>query len=439
MSPPSLRNSSPKDKKGQDKDPKDSKSKSNVDSGSDTDVKAGGPDGAGPRRSESYERRSGRWMTLSGDRRPSEVRAERRTEREDSNDQSNKRRTGGRYSTRSGKVERRMSHPDAPLIVARFGTQPTQGQYYKNQHVAKIADQIRRSKHFRSKTIAHKPWYLIDPRTSPRIGLWDVVTTIALVFTMIVTPFEVGFVPIPQNRWVNPLFLINRLVDIIFICDMGVQFLLMYNRTDTSGSGDGRWVIDPREIAWHYVTSPWFTLDFFSIAASLFDIFAPDDNETLTRLTALRALRVLRLLKLLRLVRGSRIFKRWEIRLSINYALLQICSICLMLVFICHLFACVWGLQASFDPLNSWLGYSGYCIPWNATADGPCPELMVEGQDARAYCNSAEGWACAGPAEQCASRRLTALIPPAINSTRTASTLVSSSVACLPPPSPSCL
>ena len=34
--------------------------------------------------------------------------------------------------------------------------------------------------------------------------------------------------------------------------------------------------------------------------------------------------RVLRLLKLVRLARGSRIFKRWELRLSINYAVLDL-------------------------------------------------------------------------------------------------------------------
>ena len=58
------------------------------------------------------------------------------------------------------------------------------------------------------------------------------------------------------------------------------------------------------------------------------------------------------MLKLVRLVRGSRIFKRWENRLSINYAVLSIANICVMLLFVCHLFACVWGLQASFDPLG---------------------------------------------------------------------------------------
>jgi len=92
------------------------------------------------------------------------------------------------------------------------------------------------------------------------------------------------------------------------------------------------------------------------------------------------------MLKLVRLARGSRIFKRWEMRLSINYAMLQIVNICVMLLFVCHLFACIWGLQASFDPLASWLGIKGYCVPYNATQDGPCPS--------NARCDEDEAWQC---------------------------------------------
>ena len=36
---------------------------------------------------------------------------------------------------------------------------------------------------------------------------------------------------------------------------------------------------------------------------------------------------------------------RWEMRMSINYAMLSIANIVVMLLFVCHLFACVWGLQ----------------------------------------------------------------------------------------------
>ena len=131
--------------------------------------------------------------------------------------------------------------------------------------------------------------------------------------------------------------------------------------------------MDRRKIAWRYVTGVWFVVDVLSIGVSLFDILAPTSGP-LARFKGFRAIRALRLIKLIRLVNASRIFKRWELKASINYAVLSISVILLGLIFLCHLFACVWGLQASFDPLNSWLGpqQQGYCVEWDPTT--PCPD-----------------------------------------------------------------
>lgn len=54
------------------------------------------------------------------------------------------------------------------------------------------------------------------------IAYWDIVTTIALIFTSTVTPLEVAFLqPLaPDERWTNGLFLTNRAVDCVFIFDM---------------------------------------------------------------------------------------------------------------------------------------------------------------------------------------------------------------------------
>ena len=46
---------------------------------------------------------------------------------------------------------------------------------------------------------------------------------------------------------------------------------------------------------------------------------------------------------------ASKIFKRWELRLSINYQLLALSRLMMALVFGCHLFACLWGLQVLAD------------------------------------------------------------------------------------------
>lgn len=123
--------------------------------------------------------------------------------------------------------------------------------------------------------VTPKPWYIIDPRTSPWIGWWDAVTSFALIFTAMVTPVEVAFLKIPDSvgaRWTDPLFLTNRAVDLIFIWDILLQFILMYQddqqSTHAGSPGGGRWVYSPREIARHYVLSPWFYLDVFSVAVS---------------------------------------------------------------------------------------------------------------------------------------------------------------------------
>ena len=148
-----------------------------------------------------------------------------------------------------------------------------------------------------------------------------------------------------------------------------------------------------RKIAWRYVASFWFMVDVLSIGVSLFDILAPTSGP-LARFKGFRAIRALRLMKLVRLVNASRIFKRWELKASINYAVLSISVILLGLIFLCHLFACVWGLQASFDPLNSWSGPQhqgsplgqGYCVEWDPST--PCPDGQI--------CNEG-GYSCLQP------------------------------------------
>ena len=71
------------------------------------------------------------------------------------------------------------------------------------------------------------PRYIIDPRHSKFMRHWDLCTVAALVFTAIVTPVEVSFLTPPSTPW-DGLFLINRLVDLVFIVDFCLSFILMY-------------------------------------------------------------------------------------------------------------------------------------------------------------------------------------------------------------------
>lgn len=100
-------------------------------------------------------------------------------------------------------------------------------------------------------------YWVIDPRTSHWMSYWDLATASALIFTAVVTPFEVGFLPTAQSM-AEALFLINRLVDFLFFFDGVFQFRLCYSeKTVTEGVF---WVDDARSIAMHYLTS-WFLVD----------------------------------------------------------------------------------------------------------------------------------------------------------------------------------
>ena len=71
-------------------------------------------------------------------------------------------------------------------------------------------------------------------------------------------------------------------------------------------------------------------------------------------------LRTLRLIKLSKLLTGTRIIKRWETQVAINYAAISLFKCLVGMLLLSHWFACIWGLQASFadSKLNTWLGGS---------------------------------------------------------------------------------
>ena len=220
-----------------------------------------------------------------------------------------------------------------------------------------------------------KLWYRIDPRTSRRLQYWDALTTLALLFTAIVTPYEISLL----EAKLDVLFYVNRVVDMIFSIDVFVNFVTMKQRSSgTRRLSSMQCEENPLVNARIYLTS-WFLLDVLSVAVSALDILAvsPDEGavkRVIANLVGLKMLRVLRLLKLARLLRSSRIVMRWATRISIAYSTLSIITCVGMVCIFLHWMACVWVLQAdlvnetplgsltSETPVPSWLGASGYCV-----------------------------------------------------------------------------
>jgi len=213
--------------------------------------------------------------------------------------------------------------------------------------------------------LAHTPW-LIDPRRSKFIGYWDAIITLALAFTALVTPFEVALLPVK----IDALFVINRVVDAVFLSNIIIQFCTMAEAGSSSSHAGTIWLAEPWPIAKKYMKT-WFVVDLVAVLVGFSDFYvvtqpAPPSNAPADDSRSyLAMLKAIRLVRMLRLTRTSAITQRWQTRVSINYAMLAIIRCMIGVLLTSHWMACVWILQAHLagtSPMLSWMGEKGYCV-----------------------------------------------------------------------------
>ena len=192
--------------------------------------------------------------------------------------------------------------------------------------------------------------WVIDPNHSEWTAYWDLMMMTLLTIVLFLTPYEVAFLA-PS---VGVLFAINRVLDLIFICDLVMQFFLAYQNGPEKGS---TWVKSLPMIRKRYMKG-WFAVDLLSVLpfwsigmvinAGQDDGAGADESgggggaESILRIV--RAVRLLRLIKLGKVLGMSRILKRYEAHMDVTYALLSLIKMVFSIVAWSHLQACVWGM-----------------------------------------------------------------------------------------------
>ena len=130
----------------------------------------------------------------------------------------------------------------------------------------------------------------------------DLLTLNLLVFTALVTPYEIAFMDGADGINVIALFWVNQIINLIFTFDMVLVFVMPFE------GKDGVWVTSKRELALTYFKGM-FIIDLLSVMP--FDIVAATTtNDEMGDLKMLRVLKLFRLLKMLRIFRGLKIVKR---------------------------------------------------------------------------------------------------------------------------------
>ena len=225
--------------------------------------------------------------------------------------------------------------------------------------------------------------WVLHPEKSRALSRWDSITGVALLYTASVTPFETAFMPsvLGTAAWLDPWFLVNRLLDIIFSIDLVLQFFLAFQTGNNFGGFT--WEFNHRKIVRHYLTT-WFSVDLFTVfvpggidlytASGAFDS-TEGASSMAENLSMLRVLRVIRLVKLIRLVRASRLFQRWQAKITLTYGTQIVISCVTLLLCSAHWYACIISLTAALHPRvdDTWLGGQlyGLCKPGDAEGDGP--------------------------------------------------------------------
>ena len=218
------------------------------------------------------------------------------------------------------------------------------------------------------------PWFLVHP-DGHFMRYWDGFTTLALLFTAVVTPYEVACLRDTDGDSAadlvdNGLWILNQFVNLVFLFDMFLSFFMMYREDAKKGGGLVR---DLPQIRMHYLKG-WFFIDLISIIP--FGLIPGAGAFGL-----LRMIRILRLLKLARIFRASRIYKRFQARNSLPHSVEAMFRIIVTLVVLTHWMACAWILTANMQPASRWTWLDAYADSYICDGDcsvWPSRDVMIE-------------------------------------------------------------
>jgi potassium voltage-gated channel Eag-related subfamily H protein 7 len=164
---------------------------------------------------------------------------------------------------------------------------------------------------------------------------YDMIVMIALIYTTLVTPYEVAILKTAYNT----RFIVNWVVDSVYIVDMLRSFFTAYEDPKTNSL-----IRSMHLIVRHYLRS-WFIIDFVSIIP--FDTLTLVLGESFSKMKAIKVIRLLRLLKLAKIFRSFALYDKYKAKLAIPLNVVSLFQNCVKMVVAAHWFACVWIMCAT--------------------------------------------------------------------------------------------
>eukprot|EP00928_Gymnodinium_smaydae_P010605 TRINITY_DN13998_c0_g1_i1.p1 TRINITY_DN13998_c0_g1~~TRINITY_DN13998_c0_g1_i1.p1 ORF type:complete len:699 (-),score=89.58 TRINITY_DN13998_c0_g1_i1:182-1969(-) len=173
--------------------------------------------------------------------------------------------------------------------------------------------------------------------------IWDILVFSCIITSAYYVPFSVAL----SNRMDNSEKLLTRILDMVFIADLFLQFFIAV--PTTTSESVYQYEKRPSRILLRYCGLPfggegsgWFWIDFASIAPVwlpfLFFFINVDPNRGCTQ----QALRLICLLRMLRLLRVMRLVDRWNVEFGMSRLGQESLKFFFIISCTVHWFACAW-------------------------------------------------------------------------------------------------
>jgi len=205
-----------------------------------------------------------------------------------------------------------------------------------------------------SETKSSHPRFMLDPNCSMRVA-FDVASLFVLLYDLIGLPVIMAW----EIHLTGYLQVLSILTTVFWILDLVLNFRTGYYY-------QGRLVMNPRPVAWHYLRT-WFVLDFLVLVCNVANFLVAQVEEggtsgmeTLKLLRFAKVGRLLRVAGLLRIARIIDVLERFEDRRLSERAhtASEVINLMLCVIFVNHFIACIWytiGRTAPADTDLRWL------------------------------------------------------------------------------------
>ncbi len=172
---------------------------------------------------------------------------------------------------------------------------------------------------------------------------WEIMITMLLLFTAIVTPYRIAFFTTDDITWT----VVDYFTDVLFGIDIVVNFFSAFE------SANDELIHNRRVIARTYLKS-WFAVDILSILPVSAFVNNSSDYTSLARLARLprlyRLIKMFKMSRLLKVIKERNTLSKYlgdVMKISVSFE--RLAFFVLMFAILAHITSCMWVIIASLE------------------------------------------------------------------------------------------